>query len=168
MANESPLSYDFIMYIMKMIFLAITVIVVSVITYTFVLQDIKVENLQMQSITEEIYNSNLIMYQDQITKRVEFGVVDLNKFQTVDFSNKLYTQKNNIAFKIDLFNSSNSIVKRYYVSDDEDTQKNYAEIDVLRDYPERLATLQVERPVLIRDGFNFWKGKIIIDVLVQK
>lgn len=168
MANESPLSYDFVMYIMKIIFLAITVIVVSVITYTFVLQDIKVENMDMQLIREDIYNSELIMYKDPLTMQVYPGVVDLNKFKSVDFSKKLATDRKNIAFRIELFKYSNSIGERFYVSDGDDDKTTYNDINVLRAFPERLATLDVEYPVIIKNGFNNSKGTMIINILLEK
>ena len=168
---EDTSAFDMIMFIPKMIFLAITAVVITVMVYIFTFQDIKIDTLEMQTLVEEMYNSPVLMYQDLLTKRVYPGIVDFDKFNSIDLSQQIVTVRNNIAMKIELVKGIDVVAKKFFISNSDNTEKNFWSAEALISFPERIAKLEpypVERTVLVRTPTETYPGVLRFYALIQK
>jgi len=167
--NDST-THDMLMWIPKMLFLAITVIVVITIVYVFAYQDIKIDVLEMQLLTEEVYSSEGIMHQDILTKRIYPGIVDIEKFKTCDLSNVILTNRNDIALKLILSDGKTNETK-YFISYGDDNEENFNILLNLMDFPERVSKIEpfpLIKPVTILENNQKREGKLYYYVLMEK
>jgi len=176
-------AYDQVMYIIKMLFIAATVVVLMFMIYVFAYQNIKVDVLEIQTLVESTYSSpEIFAYEDNLTKRAYPGVIDLEKFKKIELNDKIKTIRKDIVMKVELFegvdsNSGNQatysqlLATKYFVPGKEPTEENFDIAAVLVGFEERATTLNdypVIKPVQIVKNNEIVTGQIKYYVVKQK
>lgn len=172
MSDDSML-YDQTMYILKMIFLAATVVTVVILTYVFSFQTIKTDVLEIQTLIEEVYSSpQILAYQEVLTKRAYPGIIDVEKFKTINLNEVIQTQRKDIVMKIKLLDANMAeIATTYFLPTKEPTEENYQIAEVIKKYPERATTLTeyplIKHITILQNG-EMKKGTLEFYVIKQR
>jgi len=172
MSDDSML-YDQTMYITKIMFLAATVITIIILTYVFSFQTIKTDVLEIQTLIEETYSSSqLLAYQDTITRRTYPGIIDLEKFKTIRLNDKIRTTRTDMVMKIRLLDENlKEVAVTYFIPNKETNEETFQLAEVLTKYPERTTTLTdypLIKPVTILENGEMKKGTLEFYVIKQK
>ena len=172
MSDDARL-YNQTMYIIKMIFLAATVITIVVLTYVFSFQTIKTDVLEIQTLIEETYSSpQVFAYQDTLTKRAYPGIIDLEKFKTLNLNEIIQTNRNDIIMKVRLLDdASEEVTIKYFIPTKEPTAEVFQIAETLIKYPERTTTLTdypLLKPVTILKDGEMKRGTLECYAIKQK
>jgi len=159
---DDTLVYDMLSWIPKIILLSIVIATIMTLVSLVNTQDTTSENLEMQLLVENIYNSNILTYQNNLTKRYYLGTIDENKFNSLNLSKELSSKSKAYILKLELLSKNESIIStKYYLSGKDDTKEEYEKKSVLKSYSERMNNLDpIKKEIYIYKNGLFKKGYI--------
>lgn len=108
-----------------------------------------------------LYSDNLLAYQDEVSKRVYPGIIDIDKFTTTNLEENLENKNNRLAVNLELINLETEESSRAYIN--EDRARAWDDYENLGGYE----SSYLRRSVKIYDDNEIYEGILIIKVLVK-
>lgn len=157
---------DYIFYIPRIVFLGILIVIIFVMLSVFASKETNTATIEMEILLESVMNSDMIMYQDPYTMRVYPGVVDKKKFEEIDFSQAISSERQNLGMRVTL--QGEEPLTKYYVQWGEDTEEEFSIATTISAVEQAPVILYepVRRHVSIKDGDKINNGVLEIQLAV--
>lgn len=111
--KKGTFTFDVALWIPRLSFTIILGIILLAVLNIYVQTDISVEEAEAEIFSQRILTQpSLISYKDPYTRRVYPGIIDIQRFNDIDFDSKLSYSKDNtyLGAKIQIYNTKKDLI----------------------------------------------------------
>ncbi len=166
LSSKGVAGEDVPLMLWKILLVGLSAAAITVLTAFAGVNDIKADVLDMQQMTLNMINSpHVFAIEDAITGRVYANSIDLEKFQEVDFSEAIRTERNDLAMHFHVLVDGEEY-DRYYVSSGRSSAEEFSIYEVLIDQGRGTGRV-FTTPVLVQTEEGMMSGILETSVIVS-